>query len=134
MSDFNTLNNEVVAMFCELEHKLKETGITYDLTLITGLDQEQPRGMHSTTDPLSSYRILSAGIIPKEDGTRVGRLVEYKEKVYPQDAHLKPDYTQLRHQSCTVHYTDNIPTSPNVDKLFSEVENITAILRGKDAN
>ena len=134
MSEFNTINNEVVAMFCELEHKLKETGITYDLTLITGLDQEQPRGMHSTTDPLSGYRILSAGIMPKEDGSRVGRLLEFKEKVYPPNAHLNPDYTQLRHQSCTVHYTDNLSTSPKIDELFGEVENITAILRGKDAN
>lgn len=133
MSDFNTVNNEVVAMFCELEHKLKETGLTYDLTLITGLDQEQPRGMHSTTDPLSGYRILSAGIIPKEDGSQVGRLVEFKEKIYPPDAHLKPDFTQLRHQSCTVHYTDNQSTSPSIDKLFGEIENITEILRGKHA-
>ena len=134
MSEFNTINNEVVAMFCELEHKLKEANITYDLTLITGLDQDQPRGVHSTTDPLSSHRILSAGIIPKEDGSRVGRLLEFKEKVYPPNAHLNPDYTQLRHQSCTVHYTDNLATSPKIDELFGEVENITAILRGKNAN
>ncbi len=49
-------------------------------------------------------------------------------------ANLNPDYTQLRHQSCTVHYTDNLSTSPKIDELFGEVENITAILRGKDAN
>ena len=134
MSEFNTINNEVVAMFCELEHKLKEANITYDLTLITGLDQDQPHVMHSTTDPLSSHRILSAGIIPKEDDFRVGRLLEFKEKVYPPNAHLNPDYTQLRHQSCTVHYTDSISSSPKIDELFGEVENITAILRGKDAN
>ena len=133
MSEYNTLNNEVVAMFCEMEHKLKEANITYDLTLITGLDQDQPHVMHSTTDPLSSHRILSAGIIPKEDGSRVGRLIEYKEKIIPPDAHLRPDCTQLRHRAGTVHYTDNLSTSPEIDKLFGELENITQILGGKDA-
>lgn len=133
MSEYNTLNNEVVAMFCEMEHKLKQTGITYDLTLVTGLDQEQPLGYHSTSDPLSGHRILAAGIIPKEDGSRVGRLIEYKEKTIPPDAHLRPDCTQLRHRACTVHYTDNLSDSPKIDKLFGEIENITQILGGKDA-
>lgn len=55
------------------------------------------------------------------------------EKVLPPDAHLKPDYTQIRHQSCTVHYTDNLSTSPKIDELFGEIENITQILGGKDA-
>lgn len=133
MSEYNTLNNEVVAMFCEMEHKLKQTGITYDLTLVTGLDQEQPLGYHSTSDPLSGHHILAAGIIPKEDGSRVGRLIEYKEKTIPPDAHLRPDCTQLRHRACFVHYTDNLSDSPKIDKLFGEIENITQILGGKDA-
>ena len=98
------------------------------------LNENNPELYSMSRADVHARELYSIVLKQHEDGSRVGRLLEFKEKVYPPNAHLNPDYTQLRHQSCTVHYTDNLATSPKIDELFGEVENITAILRGKNAN
>ena len=122
MTEQDSNNLQAHMLFNQFKQSLDELGITYNATLIAGLDTAQPINYHASSDPFIDHRMVSVSKLPND----AIRVVECSNRALSNT----PPNGSLWTRQCSAHYLENLKYNFQATILVQGFEQLTTLLRG----